>query len=310
MSGRGRKRRSEGELGRIAPRFLAAAWSLGGVLSCAEETTPEPLTGPCDASCLVERTLLVASASGACGGVLWSERSNPYVLTAAHCARRALRVRSLSGAMRISVDQDGSTNVAPGSIRDLILLPIRGPLPKLTRHPLPALPEGEFILTRLDGSESRVFESIPLRLHEQRDLSADFEANGRELCFGSSGSPVWRRGREGFSLYGLVSSGSRQCDGHAQVIRIEALAWNKPSSGSESGQRCAACIEELGAGLGPCVTALERCRSDLACRTALSGLRGHGTTLDLTPNLNRCVEAHGCAAICGRPESTLHIATP
>lgn len=172
------------------------------------------------------------------------------------------------------------------------------------------LPDGEFLLTRLDGEEPRRFESISLRLREERDLSAEFEADGHELCFGSSGSPVWRRGQKGFSLYGVVSSGSRQCDGRAQVIRTEALARNSPSVGSESGQRCAACIEELGAGLGPCVTALDRCKKEADCRNALEGLRSHRATDDLTPNLRRCAEANGCAALCGSLESALPGATP
>lgn len=235
--------------------------------------------------------------------MLWSERTKTYILTAAHCARGTVVVHAPSGKMKIPVDQDASASVAPGSIRDLILLPIRGAFPKRTRSPLPVLPEGEFLLSRLDGEESRVFESIPLRLHEQRDLSAEFESDGHELCFGSSGSPVWRRSRDGFLLYGLVSSGSRECKGHAQVIRVEALAWNKPSIGPASGPRCAACIEELGAGLGACVTALERCKRNLICRTALEDLRSNVATNGLTPNLRRCVEANGCAGVCGRPRA-------
>jgi hypothetical protein len=223
--------------------FFALVLSLGGSISCVAEGTPEPLTGLCDASCVLARTLLVSSARGSCGGVVWSERTKTYVLTAAHCARGTVVVHSPSGEMKIPVDQDASANVAPGSIRDLILLPIRGAFPKRTRSPLPVLPEGEFLLSRLDGEEPRRFESIPLRLREERDLSAEFESDGHELCFGSSGSPVWRRSRDGFSLYGLVSSGSRECKGHPQVIRVEALAWNTPSIGPASGPRCAACIE-------------------------------------------------------------------
>src|SRR5690606_35659825 len=80
--------------------FFALVLSLGGSISCVAEGTPEPLTGLCDASCVLARTLLVSSARGSCGGVVWSERTKTYVLTAAYCARGTVVVLSPSGEMK------------------------------------------------------------------------------------------------------------------------------------------------------------------------------------------------------------------
>lgn len=168
----------------------------------------------CDVACVRARTVHVELRDGrSCGGVRLGHLDARYVLTAAHCARRAPVSVEFVGGVRASVrsvhEMAPGEPLAPGSPHDAAILVVDS-APGLevfvdAEAHLPAL----LALPQRDAGSLAV-ELVPIAISVANSVRYTITGPRERLCHGTSGSPVWTRSGRGYNLSGIVSSGAHR----------------------------------------------------------------------------------------------------
>jgi|GEM_PF-5765313 len=270
------------------------------VVASACELRPPRQFDRCDWECLSSG--VVKLAGDKCHGLVVSrEGSLAQVLTAAHCVTDVRGtpidrsfVRPL-GSQHGAPHQASRIRVHPRfkrllnspydfAVLDVDAWPNTRAVPVESRRTpgLGTMPLSA-ILDHTDGEPTRV----PMSIRTFNSLVLQLSGDGNQLCRGSSGAPVVVEREGGFSVVGIISHGSRSCDGRIEG-GLAHVAYADLLSGHTSAQTCVQCQDELAVLDGPCSGPLERCTSDPDCRTV-------ATCVDRCEDdqcLARCREEH------------------
>ncbi len=255
-------------------------------------------------------------------------------VTSAHCLQREGRSERSGQGLFVEVLQGSGQNrhaVSHWAAHPRFVSTPPTPVYDLALFTVPAF-STQCALSMNAEVENEIAKGTPLVLFRDGDsveathaavsavqaLSLDFASSSIPVCYGDSGSPLLVE-RHGIStLVGVVSSGSSRCTGSFRGARIRAMRLGSVATPANEGPSlhvsepgCAACIEELGSGSGPCLSALSRCHAARHWSEALSCLAECMNESCITgcsevdndsrrrlQAVTRCAHHNGCSRAC------------